>query len=139
MRSVSPYSCGCWAVRKEDKVHRERNDWAVLRRICNGKPGRSSIDLHCNGLGIVPLITVLRSRHLSWFGHNDDWINQCFSLDVVGKCGKGRLRETSVNVIQDNLKSWNLIKDNVLDRVIHRHNLAGAATASNPCFKERRR
>ena len=89
-------------------------------------------------LGIVPL-ALLRSRLLTWFRHifhNGGWINQCLNLDVVGKWGKGWPRKTQDDVIQNDLKSWNLIKDNVLDSVIS--DVKSATKASNQCLTERR-
>ena len=42
-------------------------------------------------LGIATLTTLLRSRHPRWLGHvmhSKEWVNHCFNLDVVWKCGK---------------------------------------------------
>ena len=45
--------------------------------------------------------------HLRWFryvSHTDSWVNQCLSLDVVGKQGKGQPLKTRDGVFQVDLK-----------------------------------
>ena len=129
-------------MRKEDKARLERNDRAMLRWICGVKiSDRVSLDSLYQRLGIAPLTTLLRSRRLRWFGHvsrSDGWINQCRNFDVRGKRGKGRPRKSWNDVIQDDINSWNLNKDNALDRVTWRSDVKSATKTSNPCFKERR-
>ena len=143
VRSVLLYGSECWAMRKEDKARLERNDRAMLRWICGVKiSDRVSLDSLYQRLGIAPLTTLLRSRRLRWFGHvsrSDGWINQCRKFDARGKRGKGRPRKSWNDVIQDDINSWNLNKDNALDRVTWRSDVKSATKASNPCFKERRR
>ena len=143
VRSVLLHGSECWATRKEDKARLERNDRAMLRWICGVKiSDRVSLDSLYQRLGIAPLATLLRSRRLRWFGHvsrSDGWINQCCNFDVRGKRGKGRPRKSWNDVIQDDTNSWNLNKDNALDRVTWRSDVKSATKASNPCFKERRR
>ena len=143
VRSVLLYGSECWAMRKEDKARLERNDRAMLRWICGVKTSdRVSLDSLYQCLGIAPLTTLLRSRRLRWFGHvsrSDGLINQCRNFDVRGKRGKGRPRKSWNDVIQDDINSWNLNKDNALDRVTWRSDVKSATKASNPCVKERRR
>ena len=143
VRSVLLYGSECWAMRKEDKARLERNDRAMLRWICGVKiSGRVSLDSLYQRLGIAPLTTLLRSRRLRWFrhvSHSDGWINQCRNFDVRGKRGKGRPRKSWNDVIQDDINSWNLNKDNALDRVTWRSDVKSATKASKPCFKETRR
>ena len=107
VRSVLLYGSEFWAMRKEDKARLERNDQAMLRWICGVKiSDRVSVDSLYQRLGIAPLITLLRSRRLRWFGHvshSDGWINQCRNLDVRGKCGKGCPRKSWDDVIMDDL------------------------------------
>lgn len=50
------------------------------------------------------------------------------------KCG----RETWDDVIQGNIRSWNLLKENSVDSVIWKIDKKSAAKAPNPWFKERR-
>ena len=142
VHSVLLYGSECWAMRKEDKARIERNDRAMLRWICGVKiSDRVSLDSLYQRLGIASLTTLLRSRRLRWFGHvsrSDGWINQCRNFDVRGKRGKGRPRKSWNDVIQDDMNSWNLNKDNALDRVTCRSDVKSATKASNPCFKERR-
>ena len=143
VHSVLLYGSERWAMRKEDKARLERNDRAMLRWICGVKiSDRVSLDSLYQCLGIAPLTTLLRSRRLRWFGHvsrSDGWINQRRNFDVRGKRGKGRPRKSWNDVIQDGINSWNLNKDNALDRVTWRSDVKSATKASNPCFKERRR
>ena len=141
VRSVLLYGSECWAMRKEDKARLERKDRAMLRWICGVKiSDRVSLDSLYQRLGIAPLTTLLRSRRLRWFGHvsrSDGWINQCRNFDVRGKRGKGRPHKSWNDVIQDDINSWNLNKDNFLDRVTWRSDVKSATKAFNPW--ERRR
>ena len=137
VHSVLLYGSERWAMRKEDKARLERNDRAMLRRICGVKiSDRVSLDSLYQRLGIAPLTTLLRSRRLRWFGHvsrSDGWINQRRNF------GKGRPRKSWNDVIRDGINSWNLNKDNALDRVTWRSDVKSGTKASNPCFKEIRR
>ena len=88
--------------------------------MCSVKPSdRLSVDSLYNCLEIEPLSTLQALRRLWWFGHDSGsevWISHCLSLDVVGK--RGRPQKTWEEVIQDDLKSWKINKEDTMDRII---------------------
>ena len=120
----------CWALRKDEMTE---NDWGMLRWICVVKLSNIlNMDSLYNSFEIGPLTTLLRLRRSMRFLHvncSNGWINQCFNLDLVGKGGEGLPRKTWDYVISDDLKSWNIIKENAVDRVIWRSDVKAAAKA----------
>lgn len=134
--SILLYGRECWALRVK------RNEQSILRWICGVKLSHgTTVDSLPEHLGKATLITLPRSRHLEWFGHLNrsyGWINTCLNLRIK-KRSNGRFCKTWNDVIQDGLRSWNLMKDCcAVDRVIRRSDAESAAKAFNPCFMERR-
>ena len=115
VRSVMLYSSECWPIRNQECARLYQNERAMIRWVC-GVPTNSVVDtttLYVR-LNITHLDTTLRCNRLCWFGHvrrSQSWTKKCQSLEVEGRVGMGRPRQTWMDNIKEDLQTWNLTAD----------------------------
>jgi len=63
------YGSETWATTDADLKRLQRNDRAMVRRMCGTKPmDEAPTELLCTKLGIQGVIDALRARRLRWYG-----------------------------------------------------------------------
>ena len=136
VRSALLHASECWALKKEDLLHLERNERSMLRWMLNFRvEEKISLEKMYNMVGVPSLSSSLRLRRLRWFGHtmrSSGWINRISNLKVSGKAGKGRPPKSWSEVVKEDLKKWNIPVDIVEDRIPWRSSLKMAMAKSNP-------
>jgi hypothetical protein len=71
----------------------------------------------------------MRNR-LRWFGHaerkvDDDWVRRCTLMEVDGRRSRGRPSKTWRDVIEDDLKRYDLCAEDAMDRCLWRERVHG--------------
>ena len=121
----------------------ERNDRAMIRWICGVRVAdRTPMNSLYERLGIPSLESLLRCGRLRWYGHishSSSWISKCTDFIVPGKLMKGRPRKTWQDVINDDMKAYELSKDIIGDREKWKLNVRMASKRPTPSVGERRR
>ena len=103
-----------WPLTKPNLQRLQRNDWAMIRQICNVKPQdivttRSS-DLLAQ-LGIEDLDLILKERRLHWYGHverSNGAVKTAFDIQVNGKHWPGRPKMTWKQLEERDCREWKL-------------------------------
>jgi hypothetical protein len=75
---------------------------------------------------------VRRINRLRWFGHverkaDDDWVTRCTLMEMDGRRSRGRPRKTWRDVIEDDLKIYDLHVEDAMDRYLWRGRVHGAS------------
>ena len=124
VRSAMMYGSETWAVRKErtESLKLERTEKAMIRRMCGVRLSEEhrSEDLR-KKMGLEGILEVLRRRRLRWYGHvmrkdEHDWTKRSFQLQVDGRRPIGRPKKTWEQVIQEDLRTFNLCPSMVYER-----------------------
>ena len=124
--AVLLYASECWAPNVNDLFILQRNDRAMIRWTCNVRlKDHISSDSLLRKLGITNIQTLLRYNRLRWFGHvrNGGCINIITEFEVVGQCGRGRLKKTSKDTINNDLRRWKLSRADPTNRIEWRKKL----------------
>jgi len=122
VRSCMLHASETWPVKKENVTALERAEMRMVRWICGVKildkiPG----DILRRRLRIEGIGTALQRNRLRWFGHvqrksDDDWVKQCLNFVVVGHKSRGCPRNTWTEVVEGDLRTLGLQKDDALDK-----------------------
>ena len=136
VRSVMLYASECWALRKDELARLIRNDRAMVRWICGIKPDQE-VPTHTlyDRLNIQHLDATLRYNRLRWAGHvyrSQSWINRCQTLQVEGRRGTGRPRKIWRDIIDEDLRTYNLSMDMAEDRDAWRRTLRTSTRQVQP-------
>ena len=97
---------------------------------------RITSDVLRNCLSIEAVTEIVRRGKLRWFGHverkvDDDWVNKCTKVEVVGKVGRGRGRKTWLQCVNSDMKDLGLRVGEAQDRQLWRRKIFGET--SEPC------
>ena len=136
VRGALLHASECWALKKEELLRLQRNEWAMLCWILNFHITNriSSVELY-RKFKIPTLESALRKNRLRWFGHtqrSDQWINKIQTFEVTGNAGRGRPSKTWKDVISDDIKSWTIPVDSCQDHSKWRKNMYDSMAKSNP-------
>ena len=111
-----------WPLTKPSLQRLQRNDRAMIRQICNVKPQDTanirSTELLAR-LGIEDLDLILKERRLRWYEHVEPYnraVKTAFDIQIVGKCGPGRLKMTWKQLTERDCREWKLSAINPHDR-----------------------
>ena len=136
IRTVLLYASECWAPNVNDLLKLQRNDRAMIRWTCNVRlKDHISSDSLLRKLGINNIQTLLRYNRLRWFGHvvrNDGCINSITEFEVVGQRGRGRLKKTWKDTINNDLRHWKLSRADPANRMEWRKKLRTNIGAVQP-------
>ena len=140
IRTVLLYASECWAPNVNDLLKLQRNDRAMIRWTCNVRlKDHISSDSLLRKLGINNIQTLLRYNRLRWFGHvvrNDGCINSITEFEVGGQCGRGRLKKTWKDTINNDLRHWKLSRADPANRMEWRKKLRTNIGAVRPTLLE---
>ena len=102
-----------WPLTKPNLQHLQRNEWAMIRQICNVKP-QDIVTTRSNELlarlGIEDLDLILKER-LCWYGHverSNGAVKTAFDIQVDGKCGLERPEMTWQQLTERDCREWKL-------------------------------
>ena len=89
-----------WPLTKPSLQRLQRNDRAMIRQICNGKP-QDTATIRATELlvrlGIEDLNLILKERKFRWYGHverSNCAVKTAFDIQVDGKRGPRRPKMT---------------------------------------------
>ena len=79
-------------------------------------------------VGVEPIITVIRSGRLRWYGHemrksDEDWVKKCMEFIVEGRRPVGRPRRTWLESVEADMAKLEIDKEHVNDRNKWRQNV----------------
>ena len=110
------YGSEMWPMKVEDRQRLERTEKMMVRWICGVtlKNRITSEELR-NRLRIEAVTEIVRRGRLRWFGHeglerkaDDDWVQKCRKVEVVGKVGRGRGRKTWLQCVNSDNERFRL-------------------------------
>ena len=126
IRSSMLYGAESWPMTQTLEQQLSRADMKMIRWIYRLNPidRRSSTDL-LQVSGLCDISQLLRQHRLRWFGHvkrsSDPLINEIMTLEADGKKGRGRPRKTWYQTIHEDLRLFNLLEDDALNRLKWKH------------------
>jgi len=122
VRSAMIYGSETWAIKADQEARFERTEMRMVRWMCGVslRDKKSSAELRLQ-IGIEPINDVVRRSKLRWLGHVlrkdcNDWVRKCMDLNVEGKRPRGRPNKTWNEVIEKDMKSVNLRREDASDR-----------------------
>jgi hypothetical protein len=70
---------------------------------------------------VEPVSDVCRRNILRWFGHverkgEDDWVQRCTGLEVLGKITRGKPMKTRMTTLKDDMKRGAMSPEYTRDR-----------------------
>ena len=111
-----------WPLTKPNLQRLQRNDWAMIRQICNVKP-QDIVTTRSNDLlarlGIEDLDLILNERMLHWYGHvecSNGAVKTAFDIKVDGKHWPGRPKMTWKQLAERDCRELKLSAINPHDR-----------------------
>ena len=120
IRGAMLYASECWALKKSDMDHLNRNKHSMVRWMLGVKSDdRTSTTTLIQRLSIPHLGLAITCRRLRWFGHikcGNAWTARVSTLDIEGQTPRGWLRKTWAEVIHSDLREFNLDPAAALDR-----------------------
>jgi hypothetical protein len=122
VRSCMIYACETWAMRKDHESALERAERRMIRWMCGVKRlDKIRVEELNRRLGIVGIMVKVRRSRLGWFGHVErspegSWLRKCQEMIVEGKRPRGRPRKTWRDTVEEDLKLWNINKEDAKDR-----------------------
>ena len=123
------HAAEAWAMKADTLNRLQRNDRAMIRRICNVKvKDEVSSDSLLTKLGIQDLDVVLRTGRMRWFGHverNTSRISEVSKLNVVAQKRSGRPRKSWDEVIKNDRKKLDMDSADPQNRSEWRGHLRG--------------
>ena len=137
VRSAMLHASETWPLTKTSLQRLQRNDRAMIRRICNVKPEdvatvRSNVLL--TQLGLEDLNTILRERRLRWYGHverSSGAVKCARDIHVEGKRGPGRPKMSWSELTERDLRDWKLSMVDPHDRDTWRSEVRYAMRAAS--------
>jgi len=104
VRSAMLHGSETWAASSSTINRLRRNDKAMIRWMCGVKPNDdTSSESLLEKLSITDIDSVLCNGRLRWLGHvepSSGWISQVRKLEIEGRKGKGRPKQTWDAVLQ---------------------------------------
>ena len=137
VRRVMLYGSETWPITKVDLLRLQRNDRAMIRRICGVRFDQVRTTPSADLLSRLDLFSIeshLRDGRLRWYGHvhrSSGAIKEAFELSVDGQRPPGRPRKTWKDVIADDLSAWDLNATDPSDRVSWRKSVKIAMRADS--------
>ena len=133
VRSAMLHASETWPLTNPNLQRLQRNDRAMIRRICNVKPEAvattKSNDL-LTLLGLEDLNLIMKERRLRWYGHverSSGAIKTAWDMQVTGGGGRGRPKMTWKQVTERDRKDWNLSTTDHQDRITWRSGVRSAS------------
>ena len=131
------HACETWPLTNPNLQRLQRNDRAMIRRICNVKPEavattRSNELLTL--LGLEDLNLIMKDIRLRWYGHverSSGAIKTAWDMQVTGGGGRGRPKMTWKQVTERDRKDWNLSTTDPQDRINWRSGVRSAMRAAS--------
>lgn len=127
------YASETWAVRVEEERTMQRNENAMLRRMCGvrlmDKFPMYIVQLR-RRLGVESVVEVMRRSRWRRFGHverkeDGGWVSACRNLEVAGSRGRGRLRMTCSARLGVDMKNMEMRPEMAMDRELWRSGIMG--------------
>ena len=122
VRSAKLHASETWPLTKPNLQCLQRNNWAMIRQICNVKP-QDIVTISSNELrawlGNGDLNLILKERRLPWYGHVEhfnDAVKKACDIQVDGKHGPGRPKMTLKRLTERVCRGWKLSAVDTHDR-----------------------
>ena len=137
VRRVMLHASETWPITKSDLLRLQRNDRAMIRRICGisfDKVRSTPSKVLLAKLGLADLESHLREGRLRWYGHvqRSNGAIKCVSeMTVNGPRRPGRPRKTWNEVVRSDISAWSLGSSDPLNRAIWRNNVKTAMRAAS--------
>ena len=136
-RSAMLHASETWPATKPCLLHLQRNDRAMINKICNVKPQDTatirSTELLAR-LGIEDLDLIPKERRLCWYGHVERFsgaVKTAFDIQVNGKRGPGRPKMTWKQLTERDRREWKLSAINPHGRDTWRSGVRSAMHAAS--------
>ena len=117
------YGSETWAMNMEQQRRLERAEMRMVRWMCGVslREMKTSEELR-NMMGIESVVAVVKRSRLRWMGHvlrkdEQDWVRRVMEMEVEGRKGRGRPKKTWQKVVEEDMRSRGLKKDDAADRV----------------------
>ena len=116
--------CGSetWAMMAEQSGRLESMEMRMVRWMCGVllRDRVPSAELR-ERMGIESVSDAMKQNRLRWLGHvlrkdGDDWVKKIMSFEVEGKRGLGRPRTTWNQVVERDMREYELKREDVKDR-----------------------
>ena len=131
VQRVMVYGSETWPMRAEEIRRLERAERMMIRWMCGVTlKDRCKSDELRKRLDIEDVADVVRRGRLGWFGHLErkdlgDWVSACRNMNVAGNMGRGRPRKRWMEVVEDDLRKWNINRGFAKDRDRWRAQISG--------------
>src|ERR1700690_2422071 len=128
---VMVYGSETWPMRGEEIRRLERAERMMIRWMCGVTlKDRCKNDELRKRLDIEDVADVVRRGRLGWFDHLEgkdlgDWVSACRNMNVAGNMGRGRPRKRWMEVVEDDLRKWNINRGFAKDRDRWRAQISG--------------
>ena len=122
VRSTMIYGSETWAMNLEQQRRLERAEMRMVRWMCGVslKEKKTSDELR-RMMGIEPVVDVVKRGRLRWMGHvlrkdENDWMRKVMEINVEGSRGRGRPRRTWLSVVEEDMHTRGLTREDAMDR-----------------------
>ena len=137
VRSAMLHTSETWPLTKQNLRRLQRNDRAMIRKICNVKPQDTatirSHELRAQ-LGIEDLDLILKEKRLWWYGHiqpSKGAIKSAYDIQDEGKPRLGRPKMTWKQLTERDCREWKLSAIDPHDRDTWRSGVRSAMRAAS--------
>ena len=123
VRSVMIYGSETWAITGEQRERLERTEMKMVRWMCGVslRERKTSKELR-RMMGIEAIGELVQRARLRWAGHvlrkeNTDGVKKCMDMEIEGNRGRGRPKLTWGKLLEKDMQSKGLVKEDAGDRI----------------------
>jgi len=137
VRRVMLHASETWPLTKCDLLRLQRNDRAMIRRICGisfDKIRLTPSKTLLAKIGLADTETCLRDGRLRWFGHvkrSSGAVKTVMETPIQGRRRPGRPHKTWNEVIKNDIAIWGLGSSDPMNRATWKNNVKSAMRAAS--------